>query len=151
MQEAKLSRLRSEFDAVSQNISTRLDQTQHALQFLENPTFADVPLADMQTGLRQTLGYTQYQKLGIATITDKQALVTFLTEYVADYRNQLSEAKRRYEKAVDDAVLACQELQKEADEKVRATLKRVKCLGLDKWDLNFLLAQISAGLFVPDL
>ena len=82
---------------------------------------------------------------------DKQALISLLNEHVVDYQNQLSEAKRGYEKAVGGAVLASQELQKEADEKVRATLKRIKCLGLDKWDLGYLLAQISAGLLVPDL
>lgn len=151
MQEAELSRLKSGYDAVRQNISTRLDQTQHALRFLENPAFTDVPIVDMQTGLRKTLGYTQYQKLGIATVTDKQALISLLNEHVTEYKSQLSEAKRGYEKAVDVAVGTSQEFQKEADEKVRATLRRIQFLGLDKWDLDFLLAQVSAGLLVPDL
>ncbi len=89
--------------------------------------------------------------MGVATISEKQAVIALLNEQVADYRNQLSEAKRGYEKAVDDAVLASQELQKDADEKVRATLKRIQFLGLEKWDLDYLLAQVSAGLLVPDL
>lgn len=141
----------SKFETVNQTLSPKLHKTQNALTFLANPTYTDFPLADMQEGLRKTLGYSLYEKLNVKNMTDKTSLITLLKTNVADYQQELSRAKRGYEKAMQRAVAENKKHNAEADEKIKTTLKALKNSGLELLDINYLISHMQAGFITPDI
>ena len=141
----------TEYETVNQTFSPKLRKTENALTFLENPAYANIPLTDMQEGLRKTLGYSLYEKLNVKNITNKASLITLLNNNVADYQHQLSEAKRGYEKAMQRAVAENNKHNAEADEKIKTTLKALRNSGLEFLDIDFLITNIKAGYITPDI
>jgi hypothetical protein len=141
----------TEYETVNQTFSPKLRKTENALTFLENPAYANIPLTDMQEGLRKTLGYSLYEKLNVKNITNKASLITLLNNNVADYQHQLSEAKRGYEKAMQRAVMENKKHNAEADEKIKTTLKALRNSGLEFLDIDFLITNIKAGYITPDI
>jgi len=121
------------------------------LSFLENPAHADIPLADMQEGLRKTLGYSLYEKLNMRSMTDKTSLISLLKINVAEYQQELTTAKRGYEKAMQKAVVENRRHNAEADEKIKTTLKALRNSGLEFLDIDFLITNIKAGFITPNI
>jgi len=118
---------------------------------LENPAYADTPLADMQEGLRKTLGYSLYEKLNMKNMTDKTSLISLLKSNIVDYQRELSEAQRGYEKAMQVAVTENKRHNAEADEKIKTTLKALRNSGLEFLDINYLISHMQAGFITPDI
>jgi len=124
-----------------QTFSPKLQKTENALSFLENPAYADIPLADMQEGLRKTLGYSLYEKLNVRNTTDRASLITLFKTNVVEYQQELSEAKRGYEKAMQKAVAENKKHNAEADEKIKTTLRAIKNSGLEFLDIDHLISN----------
>ena len=146
-----LSKAQSKFETVHQTLSPKLQKTENALSFLENPAYADVPLADMQNGLRKTLGYSQYEALNIRNISDKAELISLLENNASEFKNEIANAERIYEKAIQVAVAENRRHNAEADEKIKTTLKALKNSGLEFLDIDFLITNIKAGFITPDI
>ncbi|MBL4746209.1 MAG: hypothetical protein JKY08_07550 [Flavobacteriaceae bacterium] len=136
---------------MNQDLSPKISGTKNALLYLENPEFADVPLDDMKASLLQLLGYVLYNELGVREATDKQALIATLNGNVGKYKTHLKKAKFEYEKTVKEAVAENRKRNKEADEAIKATLQRVKILGFDMWDTDWILAQMKGQMLNPQL
>lgn len=151
LQRSDFTQAVSTYEKVNQTLSPKLQQTQNAQSFLENPSYADAPLTDMQEGLRKTLGYSLYENLNVKSITDKDTLITLLKNNVADYTEELSRAKRGYEKAINAAVAENRRHNAEADEKIKTTLSALKNSGLEFLDIDFLITNIKAGFITPDV
>lgn len=132
-------------------LSPKLQKTENAISFLKNPAYADVPLADMQDGLKKTLGYSHYEALNIKPISDKAELVSLLKNNLSEYTRELSVAKRDYEKVIKIAVAENRRHNAEADEKIKTTLKALKNSGLEFLDIDFLITSIKAGFITPDI
>jgi hypothetical protein len=141
----------TEYEIVNQTLSPKLQKTENALSFLQNPAYADVPLTDMQEGLRKTLGYSLYEKLNVKNITDKASLIIILKNNVAEYKQELSQAKHGYEKAMQRAVAENKKHNAEADEKIKTTLRALRNSGLEFLDIDFLITNIIAGFITPDI
>jgi hypothetical protein len=141
----------AQYESVNQTLSPKLHKTQNALTFLENPAYAEIPLADMQEGIRKTLGYSLYEKLNVKNMTNKASLITLLKTNVTDYQQELSQAKHGYEKAMQKAVAENKEHNAEADEKIKTTLKALKYSGLELLDINYLISHMQAGFITPDI
>jgi hypothetical protein len=105
----------------------------------------------MQEGLRKTLGYSLYEKLNVRNVTDKTSLVSLLKSNIADYQQELSQAKRGYEKAMQIAVTENKRHNAEADEKIKTTLKALRNSGLEFLDINYLISHMQAGFITPDI
>ena len=75
IERADFSEALGEFETVRQDAEPKQKRSENALSFLENPKYADVPLEDMKDGLLKILGYVLYSELGVAGMTDKEALV----------------------------------------------------------------------------
>lgn len=145
------TKAQSEYETINQSLSPKLQKTENALSFLENPAYADVPLADMHEGLRKTLGYTQYEALGIQNISDKSELITLLKNNASEFKQELTDAKRVYEKAIQTAVTENRRHNAESDEKIKTTLKALRNSGLEFLDIDFLITNIKAGFITPDI
>jgi len=95
----------------------------------------------MQEGLRKTLGYSLYEKLNVRNTTDRASLITLFKTNVVEYQQELSEAKRGYEKAMQKAVAENKKHNAEADEKIKTTLRAIKNSGLEFLDIDHLISN----------
>jgi len=87
----------------------------------------------------------------VKTITDKASLITLLKTNVADYQQELSQAQRVYEKAMQRAVRENKKHNAEADEKIKTTLKALRNSGLELLDIDYLISHMQAGFITPDI
>ena len=149
--DSDFSKAQSKFETVHQTLSPKLQKTENALSFLENPVYADLPLADMQNGLRKTLGYSQYEALNIRNISDKAELISLLKNNITEFNQELEKAKSEYEKAIKEAVTENRRHNAEADEKIKITLKALRNSGLEFLDIDFLITNTKAGFITPDI
>ncbi len=60
-----------------------------------------------------------------------------------ELEKQIEDKKQAYHTALAEYQEAHQEAQKEADEKIKQTLKIFKNAGFDLWDIDYFLAQIT--------
>jgi len=151
LEHSDFSEAQNSYETVRYDLAPKLEHTEQALAFLSNPKFADTPLVDMQNGLRKTLGYSLYTKLGISGMTDKEQVQTLLETNIADYTAELTNAEKTYQVALDVAVRQSQERYREQDEKIKTTLRAVKHSGLGFLDLSYLTTQISSGFAGIDI
>lgn len=151
LEQSNFSEAQNTYETTRHDLAPKLEHTEQALAFLINPKFADVSLADMQDGLRKTLGYTLYINLGISGMTDKEQVQTLLETNIADYTAKIKEAEKTFQTALDVAVKQSQEHYRKQDEKIKTTLRAVKHSGLGFLDLSYLTTQISSGFTALDI
>lgn len=138
-----------DFEAVQQNEGSRLQKTEAALSYLENPSFADTPLGDMKANLLQILGHELFGELGIREETDKQALITTLKQNVDIYKEALKKAKDEFKARAQAAVARVRERYRENDERLKVVLNALKNSALGKLGVEYLISQIKGNMLVP--
>ena len=149
IERADFSETLGKYESVRQELAPKQKRSENALSFLENPTYAELPLEDMKDGLRKILGYTLYSELGVSGMMDKKHLVSTLKRNVGDYTRRLDRAQKRYKEALKTAIERNQERYRENDEKIKTTLKALKYSSLGLWGVEYLTTHIKAGFITP--
>jgi len=149
--QADYSKALNAYEAIRQNLAPKLKHCQQVLTFLNNPKFTDIPLTDMQDGIRKILGYTLYSKLGISSMTNKQQLISLMQTNIKDYSSRLAQAEKTRDAAFRKASKMSQERHRENDEKIKTTLRAVKYSGLGLLDVSYLITQVKSGFTKMDI
>lgn len=105
--------------------------------------------ADLSTLIKNR--QSAFDAFDLAAITDKQALLMTVSTRLTELKDEISGVEKEYRKAISDAVHSTRELYKAIDRKANQTLLRLRNLGLDKWNLEALIREMSAGQLMPDL
>jgi hypothetical protein len=146
MERADLSKVSSEYTRSRQENLPKIDQSQKALLFLQNPAFADTPLEEMKTPLLQILGHSLFNELGIREATDKDELIQTLQNNVGIYKKQLDQAKKDFEKKAKAAVQRSRVRYAEQDKARILTLHKSSAIGFGKIGLDWIAQEVQAGL-----
>jgi len=122
-----------------------LENAQEVLD--QNP---DAPLDQIKASLQDVL-WSQFSELGIAALSSREAISQRLQVQIGIFALQLKSAKKIYDRVLQTAIQRTRELYEKGDEKVEQTLRRIKNLWLDRWNLDALIREMKAGQLMPDL
>lgn len=92
-----------------------------------------------------------FDELDLGSFHDIKTLLFAVAVKLAQIKKAISVAEKDNRKVVSGAVRRTRELYKAIDRKANQTLLRLRNLGLDKWNLEALIREMSAGQLMPDL